>query len=205
MRTQTVRRRVLSPAKAFLLHCKGQHAVAVLCIRLQSTAPRSPPVLPPQPRDTTSISGGLNLELHPTGRHPTLAKAVPSIQSESPLQNPAQSTPPTADPGGRGTFRTPLRVQRTNIPVSVKDSVKVVYQGPLKTTVRGLKAFSASSLVFSVGVTPWLLTMEASLPMVARVSMVSVGVLPQTILLTSILTLFRGYSRWSKSSLHRPN
>lgn len=149
-----------TPKNAVYLHFRGRPG---LCIRFQSTDLKSSPVPPPQPTETTSKSSGLNPQLHPTGRPPISLK--PTTASPEPA-------PGNVD---RAAFRTPLRTHRTDIPVSVKDSVKVVYEGPLRTTVRGLKAFSVSSLLFSAGVTPWILTMEAPLPMIARVSMVSAG------------------------------
>jgi hypothetical protein len=174
MRIRHVQRIVFSvsiPSKnAISLHFRGRPVLPALCIRWQSTASKSSPVPPPQPTETTSKSSGLNPQLHPTGRPPITLKPT---QSNTVLRE--SSPPPETGNGEKGAFRTPLRTQRTDIPVSVKDSVKVVYEGPLRTTVRGLKAFSVSSLLFSAGVTPWILTMEAPVPMIARVSMVSAG------------------------------
>jgi len=149
-----------------------------LCLRQYSST--TSPIPPPQPTETTSKSSGLNHQLHPTGRPPlsptarssptaagdTAAHAEPSISADTDVSNIT------------GGYRTPLRITNSNIPVAARDTVKVVYEAPLRKPVRGLKAFSISSLLLSSAMTPFILTMEAPLPTVARVSIVTAGTCP---------------------------
>jgi hypothetical protein len=155
------------------------------CLRQYTSA--SSPIPPPLPTETTSKSSGLNDQLHPTGRPPLsptarsspTAAADPAAQTES---IPAAETDGSSITGG---YRTPLRVTNSSTPVAARDTVKVVYEAPLRKAVRGLKAFSISSLLLSSVMTPFILTMEAPLPTVARVSIVTAGTFSQTPIILS--------------------
>ena len=81
----------------------------------------------------------------------------------------------TPQPASAAVYWTPLRTTSTNTPIAARDTVKLVYEGSLRKTVRGLKAFSISSLILSTAITPFILTMEAPVPMIARVIMISTG------------------------------
>ena len=157
------------------------------CVRLYSQA--TSPIPPPHPTETTSKSSGLNHQLHPTGRPPL----SPTSRSSSPAA--AAETPGEADPANTATapqaesetvadagvssitkgYRTPLRVTNSSTPIAARDTVKVVYEAPLIKPVRGLKAFSISSLILSGALTPFIMTMEAPIPTIARVSVVTAG------------------------------
>ena len=147
-----------------------------------------PPVPPPLHTDTTSKSSGLNHQLHPSGRPPLSPKPrMTSTTIETSANIDSNSTIEENQPAAViGGFRTPLRVQSSNTPVSIRDTVKVVYEGPLRKTVRGLKAFSISSLILSTGMTPFILTMEANLPMIARISMLTAGSPSKTLFPSSL-------------------
>jgi hypothetical protein len=136
----------------------------ILCLRGYSQS--SSPIPPPLPTDSTSKSSGLNHQLHPTGRSPL----SPTARNTSANAD-AESTPSAENAG----YRTPLRTVATNIPITARESSKVIYEGPLRKTVCRLKAFSISSLLLSTGMTPFILTVEANLPLVARVSMITAG------------------------------
>lgn len=140
------------------------------CIRLKSTA--ASPVPPPQPNETIVKSEGLNPQLHPTGRPPLNPTVRSSSIAADIFPSESSSPPPTAG------YRTPLRTTSSNSTIAARDTIKVVYEGPLRKAVRGLKAFSISSLILSASVTPFILTMEANLPMLARVALVSTGMPP---------------------------
>jgi len=139
-----------------------------LCLRSYSQS--ISPIPPPLPTDTTSKSSGLNHQLHPTGRPPLNATA--RTASTGPEVCDKATVERSTITGG---YRTPLRVSSSNTPVNTRNSVKVIYEGPLRRTVRGLKAFSMSSLILSTTMTPFILVSEANIPMIARVSMISAG------------------------------
>jgi hypothetical protein len=136
------------------------------CLRGYSQA--ASPVPPPYPTETTSRSSGLNHQLHPTGRPPLNPKAA-SASADIPQPSKVDDAKVT------GEYRAPLRTVSTSTPISVRDSVEVVYEGPLRKTVRVLKAFSISSLFLSATISPFILTIDANIPMAGRVSMVTVG------------------------------
>src|SRR5271154_818112 len=144
---------------------------------LRKYAQSSSPIPPPQPSTTTSQSSGLNHQLHPEGRPPLSAKPrhTSTAQSAQATESNVNSTATAENPNPAAIYRTPLRTTSSNTPIAARDTVKLVYEGPFRKTVRGLKAFSISSLVLSATMTPFILTMEAPLPMVARVAMVTTG------------------------------
>ena len=156
------------------------------CVRLygQTTSP----IPPPHPTETTSKSSGLNHQLHPTGRPPLsptsrssspAAATEPSGEVDSANTATAQQESATVADGGVSSitkgYRTPLRVTNSSTPIAARDTVKVVYEAPLIKPVRGLKAFSISSLIVSGALTPFIMTMEAPIPTIARVSVVTAG------------------------------
>ena len=144
--------------------------VATFQVRQYSQSSTLPPVPPPRPTDSTSKSSGLNHQLHPTGRPPlSPTSRIASTTAETAASSSVEQSPIVSE------YRTPLRIKSSNTPQVIRDTVKVVYQGPLSKAVRGLKAFSISSLILSMGVTPFILTMEANVPMIARVSIVTAG------------------------------
>jgi hypothetical protein len=179
----------------YLLHCSrdaSRSALRQVCIRklpsshvicLRQYSQTTASVPPPLPTETTSQSSGLNHQLHPTGRSPlnTATRPVSTTAETATTPDASTSVPETKPSDITGGYRTPLRVAASNIPVSARESVKVVYEGPLRKTVLGLKAFSISSLLFSASMTPFILTMEANLPMIARVSIVTAGILTRSI------------------------
>ena len=145
---------------------------------LRKYAQSSSPIPPPQHSTTTSQSSGLNHQLHPEGRPPLSAKPRPTsttAQSAKATESNVNSTATAENPNPATVYRTPLRTTSSNIPIAARDTVKLVYEGPFRKTVRGIKAFSISSLVLSTTMTPFILTMEAPLPMVARVAMITTG------------------------------
>lgn len=150
---------------------------------LRKYAQSSSPVPPPRPSTTTSQSSGLNHQLHPEGRPPLSPKPRPAsttAQSTSKNESNVTSTSAPENPSP-AVYRTPLRATSSNTPIAAKDTVKLLYEGPLRKTVRGLKAFSVSSLILSVTMTPFILTLEAPLPTIARVAMVTTGPHPPTL------------------------
>jgi hypothetical protein len=155
--------------RAHQLYVPRSKAGGLLNSRCYSTVP------PPTPTETTSRSSGLEHQLHPSGRppiNPIQRNLAPTDTQNFSPESAAQSVYAT------GGYRTPLRTAATNVPVSTRDSIKVVYKGSLGQTVRGLKAFSISSLMFSAGMAPVILLMEADLPMAARISLVAVSNTP---------------------------
>src|SRR5579859_1632166 len=151
-----------------------RHRIVVrgVCLRLYSQS--STPVPPPAANEITSKSSGLNHQLHPAGRPPLNPLHTASTTAET-YATMRSTDPVTPVAGG---YRTPLRVP-SNAPVSARNTVKVVYEAPYRKTVRGLKLFSVASLVLSTSMTPFILSMEANLPMVARVSMITAGKNPR--------------------------
>src|SRR5579871_3008760 len=162
---------ILSPRSFYVLQrdCTGK--------AIRRAISTTSPIPPPLPNETTSKSDGLNPQLHPTGR-PPIKPSAPS--SQPPLREPNVNQSSFIESASEeaisptGGYRTPLRTTPSK-PVAARDTVKLVYEGPLRKTVRGLKAFSISSLIFSASMTPFILTVEGSLPMVARVSMITAG------------------------------
>jgi hypothetical protein len=145
-------------------------SVTIFPFRPYSQSSTSPAVPPPRPTNSTSKSSGLNYQLHPNGRPPLSATSrIASTTAETAASASVEQSPIVAE------YRTPLRVKSSNTPQVIRDTAKVVYKGPLSKAVRSLKAFSISSLILTTSVTPFLLTMEASVPMTARVSMVTAG------------------------------
>ena len=132
---------------------------------------------PPEPSETTSQSSGLNPQLHPEGRPPisTKPRLASAAANSSPKNDSKVTSASIADSTNPALYRTPLRTTSSSAPVTARDTVKLLYEGPLRKTVRGLKAFSISSLILSTSMTPFILTMEAPLPMIARVAMISTG------------------------------
>lgn len=155
------------------------------CLRQYSQA--TSPIPPPLPSETTSQSSGLNHQLHPTGRPPlsptsrssstSTAESIAQDESATTVSAETDSATASGVSSITGGYRTPLRVTNSNIPVSARDTVKVVYEAPLLKPVRGLKAFSISSLILSGALTPFILTLEAPIPPAARVSIVTAGTL----------------------------
>ena len=144
--------------------------VTTFHIRQYSQSSTSPPVPPPRPTDSTSKSSGLNPQLHPSGRPPlSPTSRIASPTAETAASPSVEQSPIVPE------YRTPLRIKSSNAPQAIRDTVKVVYQGPLSKAVRGLKAFSISSLILSATMAPFMLTIEANVPMIARVSMVTTG------------------------------
>lgn len=131
------------------------------------------PIQPPRATDSTSQSSGLNHQPHPAGRPPLNPKASITSTTAETVANPDKK-PPIDETAVAHVYRTSLRMP-SNGPTSTRELAKVVYEGPLRKTVRGLKAFSISSLILSTAMTPFVLTMEANLPMVARVTMITAG------------------------------
>jgi hypothetical protein len=151
-------------------------------VRAKSTnAAAAPSVPPPEPNETILKSEGLNPQLHPTGKSPLSPASRASSSATAASSTEASPSPiESSSHGGiggspTGGYRTPLRIAPSNNTIAARDTVKVVYEGPLRKAVRGLKAFSISSLILSASMTPFILTMEANLPMVARVSLVTAG------------------------------
>jgi len=145
------------------------------CLRTYAQSPS--PVPPPQPSSTTSKSSGLNPQLHPEGRPPLSPKPRPASTTVQSTAQTESNVKPTSTPENPSpaVYRTPLRATSSNTPIAAKDTVKLVYEGPFRKTVRGLKAFSISSLILSTTLTPFIMTLDAPLPMIARVAMVTTG------------------------------
>ena len=169
-RVQFIYHTTLSSSKRALPSTICIRNVTTFDLRQYSQSSTSPVLPPPRPTDSTSKSSGLNHQLHPSGRPPlSPISRIASTTTETAASSSVEQSPIVSE------YRTPLRVKSSNTPQLIKDTVKVVYRGPFSKAVRGLKAFSISSLILSTCLTPFMLTMEANVPMIARVSMVTAG------------------------------
>jgi hypothetical protein len=58
---------------------------------------------------------------------------------------------------------------------SISKETEYIYHGPLTTTFRRLKIFSLTSLGLSVTLAPFMFILESSLPLIARLSLISIA------------------------------